>query len=238
MTNASRTVLVALTVTVLVAPARAAFGQSPDPSGHWEGRIAAPFGDIPIALDITRRDGRIVATFSRQDGSVTGFPLSDIETNGNELKMTLKANGGGVIRGSIAGTTITGTFAAFAGTAPFDATRTGDARGAAPVVNQAISRELEGTWTAHLEAGADSTTLRMTLANQADGSATGTIADEHGVEVPVVFTQNGARVTLEIPAASSTFTGTLNSAGTTLEGNYVEGTLNVPVIFSKVQERR
>src|SRR5215213_9225238 len=75
-----------------------------DPSGHWEGSITAPFGEIPIALDIASRDGTVVATFSRQDGSVTGFPLSDIEANGNKLKMTMKANGGGVMRGSIAGT--------------------------------------------------------------------------------------------------------------------------------------
>jgi len=44
----------------------------------------------------------------------------------------------------------------------------------------------------------------MTLANHADGTATGTIADDHGVDVPVKIAQDGARVTIEIPAAHST----------------------------------
>jgi hypothetical protein len=221
---------------VLITVAAPSSAQSPaDPSGHWEGSITAPFGEIPIALDIASRDGKVVATFSRPDGSVSGFPLSDIEANGNELKMTLKANGGGVIRGSIAGTTISGTFAAFAGTVPFEVTRTGDARFAAPVVNKAISKTLEGTWTARLAAGPDSTTFRMTLTNHPDGTATGTIADEHGVGVPVTFTQDGARVTIEITSARGTFSGTLNAEGTALEGNYVEGALNAPVVFSRAK---
>jgi hypothetical protein len=233
MASFLRTLVVTILVVIASTPSSA---QSPaDPTGHWEGSITAPFGEIPIALDIARRGGTVIATFSRQDGSVTGFPLSDIEASGSELKMTMKANGGGVIRGSIAGATITGTFAAFAGTAPFEVKRTGDARFAPPVVNRAVSTALEGTWTARLTAGAESTTLRMTLTNHADGTATGTIADEHGSEVPVKFAQNGARVTIEIPTARGTFTGTLGSEGTALEGNYVEGALNVPVIFSKAK---
>ena len=220
-------------VTVLLLnTATSSRAQSPaDPTGHWEGSITAPFGEIPIALDIARRDGQLVATFSRQDGSVTGFPLSDIEAAGTELKMTLKANGGGVMRGSLSGTKITGTFAAFAGTVPFEVARTGDARFAPPFVNKAISTRLEGTWTGRVAAGADAMTFRMTLANHADGTATGTIADEHGVEVALKFTQDGSRVTIEIPTARGTFNGTLNSEGTTLEGNYVEGALNAPVTF-------
>lgn len=204
-----------------------------DPSGHWEGSISAPFGEIPIALDIAQRDGHVVATFSRQDGSVTGFPLSDVEKNGSELKMTLKTNGGGTMRASIAGTTITGSFAAFAGTAPFALTRTGDARLAAPVANQAISKALEGTWTARLAVGADSTAFRMTLANQGDGTATGTIADENAVQVPITFTQDGTHVAIIIPAAHGAFTGALD--GDTIDGTYTEGPLSAPLIFTRTK---
>jgi len=226
--------LVLVALALVAATTRQAAAQTTDPSGHWEGAIVAPFGEIPIALDIARRDNTLVAAFSRQDGSVTGFPLSDVELTGSELKMTLKANGGGVMRASIAGTEMHGSFAAFAGTAPFAVKRTGDARFAAAPASKAISKALEGTWSARLAAGNDSTTFRMTLANRTDGTSIGTIADDNGVEVPLKITQDGERkVTIEIPTARSTFTGTLNAEGTAIDGTYVEGALNVPVVFRK-----
>jgi hypothetical protein len=213
-----------------------ASAQSPvEPSGHWEGAITAPFGEIPIALDITRRDGTVIATFSRQDGSVSGFPLSDVEWNGRDLKMTLQANGGGTLRASIAGAQMTGSFAAFAGTAPFAVTRIGEARFAAPPVSTAVSSALEGTWSAHLQAGPDSTTFRMTLANQPDGTATATIADEHNVAVPLKVSQEGTKVTLEVPSARASFTGTLNADTTAIKGTYVEGALSTPLTFVRAQ---
>jgi hypothetical protein len=227
--------LVLVALVLLAATARQAAAQATDPSGHWEGAIVAPFGEIPIALDIARRDGRLVATFSRQDGSISGFPLSEVELTGSELKMTLKANGGGVMRASIAGTEMNGSFAAFAGTAPFAVKRTGDARFAAAPVNKAISTTLEGTWTARLAAGADSVTFRMTLRNDSDGTAAAVMADDHGVEVPLKVIQEGAKVTIEIPTAHGSFSGTLNAEGTVLEGNYVEGALNAPVVFSRAK---
>jgi hypothetical protein len=234
MTRPLRALLSLLTIIGCLAPITAS-AQSMDPAGHWEGSITAPFGEIPIALDITSRDGAVIATFSRQDGSVSGFPLSDVEWNGRDLKMTLKASGGGTLRASIAGTQMTGSFAAFAGTAPFAVTRTGEARVAVPIVNKAISRSLEGTWTARLAAGADSTTFRMTLSNHDDGTATGVVADEHGVEVPLKFVQDGVRIMVDIPSARSTFTGTLNGNGTAIEGTYTEGALNAPIVFMRVK---
>jgi len=227
--------IVLIVVALVAGTARAASAQAVDPSGHWEGAITAPFGEIPIALDIARHDGTIVATFSRGDGSVTGFPLSDLELNGSEVKMTLKASGGGIMRASIAGAQMTGSFAAFAGTAPFAARRTGEARFTPPPVNKAVSATLEGTWTARLASGADAVTFRMTLRNNPDGTATAAMADDHGVEVPLKVTQQGVMVTIEIPTAHGTFNGTLNAAGTAIEGNYVEGPVNAPVVFMRAR---
>src|SRR3954465_13080287 len=227
--------IVLIVLALVAGTARAATAQTVDPSGHWEGAIVAPFGEIPIALDIERRDGTLVATFSRGDGSVTGFPLSDLELHGSELKMTLKASGGGTMRATIAGIQMTGALAAFAGTADFAVRRTGEARFAPPPVNKAVSATLEGTWTARLAAGTDTVTFRITLRNNPDGTATAAMADDHGVEVPVKVAQEGAKVTIEIPSAHSTFTGTLNSQATAIEGNYVEGALNAPVTFRRAR---
>ena len=135
-------------VLVVVVAAPTAAQSNFDPSGHWAGVIRAPFGDIPIALDLWRDPaGQLAAAYSRGDGSITGFPLSGVELKGNDLRLELKANGGGIFRGSLANGTLTGTFAAFAGTVAFEVTRTGEPQIVKPLQNAAISRALEGTWT-------------------------------------------------------------------------------------------
>ena len=218
----------------VVAPAAAQ--SNADPSGHWEGSIRAPFGEIPISLDVWRdATGHVAAAFSRGDGSLTGFPLTNVELNGNDLRLELKANGGGIFRGSLANGTLMGTFAAFAGTVPFDVKRTGDPQIVTVPVNSAISKRLEGTWTARLAAGSEQVTFTMTLANTGTGSATAVIADDHGVNVPLKLSEEGARVAFEIISARGTFTGTMNEGGTEINGTYVEGPLNAPVTFKRVR---
>jgi hypothetical protein len=75
----------------------------------------------------------------------------------------------------------------------------------------------------------------MTLANTGTGTATAVIADEHGVNVPLKITEDGARVSFEIISARGTFAGTLNEGGTEINSTYVEGSLNTSVTFSRVR---
>jgi len=233
--NAVIRVACSLVLAVIVVTPAAAQSDA-DPSGHWDGSIRAPFGDIPIALDVWRDEaGRVAAAFSRGDGSISRFPLSNVELNGNDLRLELRADGGGIFRGTLANGKLMGTFAAFAGTVPFDLTRTGDARVAQAPVNTAISKRLEGTWMARLAAGSEQTTFTMTLANTGTGTATAVIADDHGVNVPLQFSEDGAHVSFEIISARGTFTGTLNEAGTEITGTYIEGRVNAPVTFSRVR---
>lgn len=225
--------LFALAVTV-TAPASAQ--SNADPSGHWDGSIRAPFGEIPIALDVWWDDaGRLTAAYSRSDGTVTGFPLTNIELTGNDLRLELKASGGGIFRGSLANGTLMGTFAAFAGTVPFDARRTGDPHVVKAPVNAAISKRLEGTWSARLAEGAEPMTFTMTLANTGTGTATAVIADDHGTSVPLKINESDADVSFEIIAARGVFKGTMNESGTEIAGTYVEGPLNTPVTFSRMR---
>lgn len=225
--------MVALSVTV-AAPT---FGQAViDPLGHWEGSIRAPLGEIPIALDVWRDDaGRLAAAYSRGDGSITGFPLTGVELKGTDLRLELKASGGGIFRGSLGSGTLAGTFAAFAGTVPFEVTRTGEPRVANAPVNAAISKRLEGTWIAHLAAGAEQLTFTMTLANTGTGTSTAVIADDHGINVPLKINEAGADVSFEIVSAHGVFKGTMHENGSEIAGTYVEGPLNTPVTFSRVR---
>ena len=231
--------LVLLALALIAATARQTAAQTADPSGHWEGAITAPFGEIPIALDVWRETaGQLVAAYSRGDGSITSFPLTGVELTGSELRLELKASGGGIFRGAIANGTLMGTFAAFAGTVPFEVKRTGEPQIVKAPENSAISQQLEGTWTARLTAGTEQVTFTMTLANTVTGTATAVIADEHGVGVPLKLNEDGTRVAFEIISAHGTFTGTLNEGGNEIAGTYVEGAVNAPLTFHRVQYRR
>jgi hypothetical protein len=224
--------LVLAAVLALTAPV-VALAQTPDPTGHWEGSISAPFGEIPIALDIARKEGALIALYSRSDGAVAGFPLSNPQQEGTALKLTLEANGGGTFNGTLEGTTYHGLFNASAGSVPFALTRTGQARMPTITASRAVSAALEGTWIAGASLGGERLTLTMTLKNNADGTVAAAIADDHGVFVPITIAQDGARVAIEVPAAHSSFTGTLTSNGSVVEGTYVEGSLKAPLAFAK-----
>ena len=228
--------LACLLVLAAAVTAPASAQSNPDPSGHWEGSIRAPFGEIPIALDLWRdATGQVAAAFSRGDGSISGFPLTSVELKGAELRLELKASGGGIFRGSLVNGTLMGTFAAFAGTVPFDVKRTGEPQIVKAPENAAISKRLEGMWTARLAVGADQMTFTMTLANTGTGTATAVIADDHGVNVPLKITEDGPHVSFEIISARGTFTGTLNDGASEITGTYVEGPLNASATFKRVR---
>jgi hypothetical protein len=234
MTHFTRTPGVVIVLFMMAASTQAQ--NVVNPLGRWEGQIRAPFGEVPITLDIWRDDaGRLSAAFSRGDGAVSGFPLTDVELKGNDLRLELKASGGGIFRGSVVNNAIAGTFAAFAGTVPFDVRRTGEPHIVKAPVNAAISTRLTGTWTARLSAGSEQTTFTMTLANTSTGSATAIIADDHGVNVPLTITEDGAHVSFEIISAKGTFTGLLNDGATAITGNYREGPIDAPLTFTRVR---
>ena len=80
--------------------------------------------------------------------------------------------------------------------------------------------------------------LVLTLANQADGMATGTISnlEEGGVTIRSQSSRPEQSVTLEIaPKASMP---TLNSAGTELAGTYTQAGVTIPVTFQRAGSAR
>lgn len=77
--------------------------------------------------------------------------------------------------------------------------------------------------------------LVLTLSNQPDGTATGRVVslDEGGLQLPVAITQRGSSVTLLFAAASSTFSGSVNAAGTELAGTWTRKSSSLPLTFTR-----
>ena len=214
--------------------------QSPaDPSGHWRGAIHVPNQEINIEIDLARQaDGSGVATFTGVN--IKGFPLSDIAFDGNAVSFTLKVDAGGTFKGKLSsdGTSMSGDFTANTGgyTLPFDLTRSGDATFEPPAKSPRIAKDLEGSWSGTLEVNGTPMRFTLKLANQPDGTATGSIAnvDRGGFEIPVSgISQTASGVTIDVKIVNGSYTGALNTAGTELTGTWSQGTFAAPLNFQK-----
>jgi hypothetical protein len=207
-------------------------------AGHWEGSIHAPVEDIVVAVDVaTDTSGKLVGTFSHPSQRLAGYPLWSVSTDGETVKLELKTAGPGIQtfdgRLSVDGETITGQFLIDVHAVPFTLQRHGEARIAPAPRSAAIDAELAGSWTGALVVGEQSLPLKLTLANHADGTATGAWAAGGAPAVPVTIKVEGGTLTLTSPVTPASFTGSLSSDGTQISGTLDDGTAPRPVIFTR-----
>lgn len=221
---------------LLVTAASIADAQSAvDPSGHWEGTVKVPQKELKVEIDLARNSqGGFAGTFGQPAEGVKGLPLSSVTLDASAIQFVLK--GGpepSTFAGTLStdGTAITGTVTQSGFTMPMNLSRTGDARIAPPPRSAPIAKELEGTWNGTLEV--DGTTMRLVvkMANQPDGTASGTVVspDGSGVEIPIGMTQKGSSVTIEVPSISASYAGVLNAAGTELAGTWTQRSTAFPL---------
>ena len=193
--------------------------------------------EIGVEIDLAKNPkGEFAATFSQPDQNVKGLPLGNVSFDGKTVSFELKANGGGVFKGTLADAkSIAGEFVTTEGgfAIPFNLARTGDAVVAAVPKSAAIGKELEGTWTGAIDVQGKKERLVLKLTNQPDGSATGSIVDLDGsnVEIPVGISQKASSVTIEVISVAATFAGTLNGAD--LTGTWNQGPVSLPVTFTR-----
>lgn len=224
-----------LVVSLLLVHA-AAHAQTVDPSGHWEGVITIPGGEIPFEVDVaTDERGKLIATYSRPENNLTGLPLANVSLEGRAFTFELTVDGGVKFFGTLLadGKTITGDVTARIGNAPFSMSRTGHAQIAPPPKNAAVGKDFEGTWNGTLALQGTNLRLVLRMVNRADGTATATIVsiDQGGIEFPLALTQKASGLTLNTPAIGGDFfSGELNAAGE-FAGTFSQGPLTAPLTF-------
>ena len=231
-----RVTLLTLLVVSLLAVPPAARAQSVDPSGHWEGAITIPGGEIPFQIDLAKNAaGRLTATYSRPENGLKGLPLANVTLDGRAIAFDLTVDGGAKFQGifDADGKTISGDVTAPIGSAPFSLTRTGDAQVTTAPTNAPISRMFEGTWNGTLSLEGRKLRLVLRMSNASDGTAAATIVsvDQGGIEFPLGLTQKAATLTLNTPAIGGDFfAGALNEAGE-LTGTFSQGPVTAPLTF-------
>ncbi len=214
-----------------------------DPSGHWEGAIQVPDREVRIEVDLSKSaKGDLAGTFGNPARNVKGLPLANVAVDGKSIRFLLKVNsGGGAFEGVLAddGKSMSGKFNTAEGgySIPFTLTRTGDAKIEPPAKSAPIGKELEGTWNGALNVDGKQVRLVLKMANQPDGTASGSLlsVDGGGLEVPITMTQKGSSLTVDVKAVGSSFAGALNPDGTELVGTYTEGTVALPLTFRRAK---
>ena len=190
-----------LVVSLLVAHRRPRAGALIRPAIGKE-RSRSPMAEMLFHVDLSKNaKGDVIGTYSRPDEQPRGSSVDAVTLDGRAIGFVLTGNTmfQGVLFAD--GKTISGDVTAPIGTAPFTMTRTGEAVFAPTPKNSPIARELEGTWNGTLSLQGESLRLILRIANQADGTATGTIisVDRGDLELTLGMTQKASVLTLNSP---------------------------------------
>jgi len=228
-----------LMAALFSAPLATLSAQAMDPSGHWEGSLEAPGMEVKIEIDLaTNGQGELTGTFSKPAEKLKGLPLSDIAIEHQSVRFQIKgAPRERVFEGDLSadGKSISGIYSQSGYTIPFSLTLMGEARIEAPAKNAAIGKEFEGVWNGTLEADGKQLHAILTLSNQADGTSIASLVSvDEGLDIPITtITQRASSLTLDLKAVGGFYSASLNPAGTELTGTYTQGSLALPLTFSR-----
>jgi hypothetical protein len=206
-------------------------------AGQWEGAISAPGHELKIIVDLAQNEKQVwTGTISIPEQNLKGFPLSDVSIAGAAAKFAMRGiPGNPAFDGKLAsgGKSISGDFSQGGQTMPFHLTRAGEAKFEK---STPIQKEIEGTWEGTLDANGTMLRLVLKLANQAGGTATGTLVsvDQGGVEIPIaVVSQAGSSLNLLLPAIAGSYAGEVNKRATEITGRWTQGPNTFPLAFKR-----
>jgi hypothetical protein len=236
-----------ITAVLLLSPISSLYAKTAaDPSGHWEGTVSAPFGEVRIEVDLAKNaKGDLAGTFSqpaqeldsRKLPKLKGLPLSNVAVKGKAVTFEMATAEGGAFQGILLadGKSMSGDFASQGSAVPFRLARTGEARIEAPPKSAPIGKEMEGIWNGTVDVNGKQLRLVLKMSNQPDGTSTGSLTaiDQGGVEVPVAIAQKAANLSLDVKVTGGSYVGALNPAGTELAGTFTTQGVALPLTFRR-----
>jgi hypothetical protein len=206
-------------------------------TGHWTGVIQLPAGEIAIQVDLaTDPSGKLYGSFSSPAQQLVGFPLSDLGVQGRDVYFQIKGTPGN--RSFVGGLSpdnqsMAGEFKQGQFSLHFLLSRSGDPHVTPAPKLSPVPKELEGTWTGSAEVSGQPAQLVLNLANQADGSASGTIHTlSDDLEIPIsALKQTPSGIAFELQAIGGAINAKL--VGSELSGTYTQGSTTFPVTFRR-----
>ena len=194
------------TILALVCLSAAAAG---DVTGTWNVTATTPKGrEHKVQMVLKDEGGKLVGTMSSEQGSIA---LQDLKLAGDELSYRIPASGGYVVKLTVAGAEMNGTFTAADGAA-------GKVTASRAAAAKAVS--VAGHWNCDVKSGSGRLyKLQLDLAEEG-GKLSGAITRSDG-SAPVDDAKlEGNELSFKVAADGTVYTVKLTVEGETLKGSY------------------
>ena len=170
----------------------------------------------------------------------SGWTVALAKSGDRVVDMTAKMNGKVLYKVtytvSADGKTLSGTLSQGGASLPFSVTRTGDAKIEPLPKSTPVTKDVEGSWDATLDADGKLLRLALKLSNTPAGTGTGTIVsvDQGGAEVPIAsVVQTGTHLKLLLPTVAGAFDGDLVVASVSRQHRGREREAKVELILER-----
>src|SRR5215831_7017050 len=133
-----------LLTALLLAPVVSRAQAPTDPSGHWEGGVQTPNGELKLQIDLAKnQNGDFAGTIGIPAQNLKGLPLRKVSLDGTQVQFYARSDQPFFGALSPDGKSMSGNLSFSGYSLPMDMTRTGDATIAAPAKLAPIGKELE-----------------------------------------------------------------------------------------------
>lgn len=204
--------------------------------GSWVGDLTVPQANITLAIVLRFENnaaGDFVGFLDSPDQGANNIPISTIEYDAGNLKVVIPQIFG-EYTATLAGETMDGTFTQLGQGTPL-ALKRGEyvARGQ-PMPAEAIER-LEGSWIGRVtNAAGGSVAIVFRFEEAANGGLLAylDIPEQGARNIPMTeLMLDDARLSLVVPAAQASFTGTVSADG--IAGTWAQGNTSQPVTMTR-----
>ena len=216
----------------------AVLAQAAEPAAaRWDGTIQLPGREYGLVIDLAQNaQGQWIGSAILPSLGVKGAPLSDISVSDSAVSFAIKGVLGDVkVRGNlIADGAFTGRLEQGGNAAPVSLRKVGPPQVEPPRQSTAVAKEMEGDWEGDMMFIDHNVHVRLSLANKAEGRATGKLflkgRREVNLEVAMV-TQESDLLTLEAPEASLIYDGRLR--GGEISGTWQQGPFEFALVLHR-----
>jgi hypothetical protein len=212
-------------------------GAAEPTAARWEGAIQVPGREIKLVIDLSQdSQGQWVGSAIVPGFGVKGSPLSDIAVKDTGVSFSIKgALGDPTFEGHLTSNgTLSGAFKQAGNSAPFTLQNVGPAQVELPPVSTSVRKELEGEWQGEMSFAGNQFRVRIKLANQADGKATGqfVIIGKRENNLPIdLVTQEGEMLTVEMHERGMSYEGRFRKDQNEIAGAFLQGGVEIPLIL-------